>query len=185
MRPIVIYGEDVLHLEAHPVTEFNDELRQLVMDMFETMDAAPGVGLAAPQVGVPLRVFVYDYPTDDGVPRRGVAVNPELLISPIDVRDPDATDEEGCLSFPGERYPLLRAERALLRAVDAEGMPFEFECDGWFARIMQHEFDHLNGILYVDRLDDPFDRAAEKVLKRNGWGKPGSSWMPGVDDLDA
>jgi peptide deformylase len=185
VRPIVIYGEDVLHLEAHPVTEFNDELRQLVMDMFETMDAAPGVGLAAPQVGVPLRVFVYDYPTDDGVPRRGVAVNPELLISPIDVRDPDATDEEGCLSFPGERYPLLRAERALLRAVDAEGMPFEFECDGWFARIMQHEFDHLNGILYVDRLDDPFDRAAEKVLKRNGWGKPGSSWMPGVDDLDA
>jgi len=185
VRPIVIYGEDVLHLEAHPVTEFNDELRQLVMDMFETMDAAPGVGLAAPQVGVPLRVFVYDYPTDDGEPRRGVAVNPELLISPIDVRDPDATDEEGCLSFPGERYPLLRAERALLRAVDAEGMPFEFECDGWFARIMQHEFDHLNGILYVDRLDDPFDRAAEKVLKRNGWGKPGSSWMPGVDDLDA
>jgi peptide deformylase len=73
----------------------------------------------------------------------------------------------------------------LLRAVDAEGIPFEFECDGWFARIMQHEFDHLNGILYVDRLDDPFDRAAEKVLKRNGWGKPGSSWMPGVDDLDA
>jgi len=185
VRPIVIYGEDVLHLEAHPVTEFNDELRQLVMDMFETMDAAPGVGLAAPQVGVPLRVFVYDYPTDDGVPRRGVAVNPELLISPIDVRDPDATDEEGCLSFPGERYPLLRAERALLRAVDAEGIPFEFECDGWFARIMQHEFDHLNGIIYVDRLDDPFDRAAEKVLKRNGWGKPGSSWMPGVDDLDA
>ena len=185
MRPIVIYGEDVLHQEAHPVTEFNDELRQLVMDMFETMDAAPGVGLAAPQVGVPLRVFVYDYPTDDGVPRRGVAVNPELLISPIDVRDPDATDEEGCLSFPGERYPLLRAERALLRAVDADGMPFEFECDGWFARIMQHEFDHLNGIIYVDRLDDPFDRAAEKVLKRNGWGKPGSSWMPGVDDLDA
>lgn len=185
VRPIVIYGEDVLHVEAQPVTKFDDELRQLVEDMFETMDAAPGVGLAAPQIGVSLRVFVYDYPTDDGVPRRGVAVNPELLISPLDVREPDATDEEGCLSFPGERYPLVRAERALLRAVDINGTPFECDCDGWFARIMQHEFDHLNGILYVDRLDYPFDRAAEKVLKRNGWGKPGSSWMPGVDDIDA
>jgi len=185
VRPIVIYGEDVLHVEAQPVTEFDDGLRQLVEDMFETMDAAPGVGLAAPQVGVPLRVFVYDYPTDDGAPRRGVAVNPELLISPLDVREPEASDEEGCLSFPGERYPLVRAERALLRAVNIDGKPFEFDCDGWFARIMQHEFDHLNGILYVDRLDYPFDRAAEKVLKRNGWGKPGSSWMPGVDDLDA
>ena len=185
MRPIVIYGEHVLHIEANPVTLFDDALRQLVDDMFETMDAAPGVGLAAPQVGVSLRVFVFDYPTDNGTPRRGVAINPELLISPIDVREPDATDEEGCLSFPGERYPLLRAERALLKAVDINGEPFEFECDGWFARIMQHEFDHLNGILYVDRLDDPFDRDAEKVLKRNGWGKPGSSWMPGVDNLDA
>ena len=185
MRPIVIYGEHVLHIEANPVTHFDDALRQLVDDMFETMDAAPGVGLAAPQVGVSLRVFVFDYPTDNGTPRRGVAINPELLISPIDVREPDATDEEGCLSFPGERYPLLRAERALLKAVDINGEPFEFECDGWFARIMQHEFDHLNGILYVDRLDDPFDRDAEKVLKRNGWGKPGSSWMPGVDNLDA
>lgn len=185
MRPIVIYGEAVLHQEAHAVTEFDDELRQLVDDMFDTMDAAPGVGLAAPQVGVALRVFVYDYPTENGTPRRGVAINPELLISPLDLREPDAADEEGCLSFPGERYPLLRADRALLRAVDIEDKPFEFECDGWFARIMQHEFDHLNGILYVDRLDDPFDRAAAKVLKRNGWGKPGSSWMPGVDDLDA
>jgi peptide deformylase len=185
VRPIVIYGEDVLHMEAHPVTKFDEELWQLVDDMFDTMDAAPGVGLAAPQVGVSLRVFVYDYPTADGIPRRGVAVNPELLISPIDVREPEATDEEGCLSFPGERYPLVRAERALLRAVDIEGKPFEFECDGWFARIMQHEFDHLNGFLYVDRLEDPFDRAAEKVLKRKGWGQPGSSWMPGVDDLDA
>jgi peptide deformylase len=185
VRPIVIYGEDVLHSEALPVVEFDTELRKLVDDMFDTMDTAPGVGLAAPQVGVSLRVFVYDYPADDGTPRRGVAINPELLISPMDIREPDATDEEGCLSFPGERYPLIRAESALLRAVDIDGKPFEFECDGWFARILQHEFDHLNGILYVDRLDDPFARAAEKVLKRNGWGKPGASWMPGVDDLDA
>ena len=184
VRPIVIYGEEVLHVEAAPVTTFDDGLRELVADMFETMDAAPGVGLAAPHVAVGLRVFVYDDPTDDGIPRRGVAINPELLISPIDVRDPGASDEEGCLSFPGERYPLLRADRTLLRAVDLDGTPFEIECDGWFARIMQHEFDHLNGIIYVDRLQAPFDRAADKAMRQNGGGKPGSSWMPGVDDLD-
>lgn len=185
MRPIVIYGDDALHEVAHPVTTFDQSLQDLIEDMFETMDAAPGVGLAAPQIGVSLRVFVYDYPTEEGTPRRGVAINPELLISPIEVREPDAADEEGCLSFPGERYPLLRADRALLRARDERGAAFELECDGWFARIMQHEFDHLNGIIYVDRLEAPFDRAADKVMRRNGWGKPGSSWMPGVDDLDA
>jgi len=185
VRPIVIYGEDILHMVAHAVTSFDSSLIDLVNDMFETMDAAPGVGLAAPQIGVPLRVFVYDYPTDDGTPRRGVAINPQLFVSPTEVRDPDAADEEGCLSFPGERYPLIRAESGILRALNIDGTPFEMECDGWFARIMQHEFDHLNGIIYVDRLASPFDRAAAKVMKRQGWGIPGASWMPGVDNLDA
>jgi peptide deformylase len=185
VRPILIYGEDVLHMVAHPVTTFDQSLKDLVEDMFDTMDTAPGVGLAAPQIGVPLRVFVYDYPTQEGVARRGVAINPELLISPTEVRDPDAADEEGCLSFPGERYPLVRATTSLLRAFDVDGTPYQVDCDGWFARIMQHEFDHLNGVIYVDRLAPPFDRAAEKVMRRQGWGKPGSSWMPGVDNLDA
>lgn len=185
MRPIVIYGEEVLHEPALPITRFDSELSSLVNDMFETMDAAPGVGLAAPQIGVNLRVFVYDYPDDDGNERRGVAVNPELLISPTPVRDADATDEEGCLSFPGERYPLVRADRAVLRAQRVDGSSFELDCTGWFARIMQHEFDHLNGLLYVNRLAPDHMKSADKVIRKNGWGKPGNSWMPGVDDIDA
>ena len=115
VRPIVITGDPVLHSTALPVVEFDANLRTLIADMYETMDEAPGVGLAAPQVGVALRVFVYDYPEDDGSPRRGVAVNPELFISPCEVREPDEADDEGCLSFPGERFPLVRAEKAILR----------------------------------------------------------------------
>ena len=184
VRPIVITGDPVLHSPALPVTSFDDELKQLISDMYETMDEAPGVGLAAPQVGVALRVFVYDYPTDEGVERRGVAVNPELFISPTEVRAPDAADDEGCLSFPGERFPLVRAEKAILRAHNEHGEAFELECEGWFARIMQHEFDHLNGLLYVDRLAHAEKKQADKAKKQNGWGKPGNSWMPGVDNLD-
>ena len=184
VRPIVITGDPVLHTVATPVTAFDESLASLIADMYETMDEAPGVGLAAPQVGVGLRVFVYDYPENDGTPRRGVAVNPELFISPTEVRVPSAADDEGCLSFPGERFPLVRAEKAILRAQDEHGVPFEIECDGWFARIMQHEFDHLNGLLYVDRLAHSEKKQADKARKQNGWGKPGNTWMPGVDNLD-
>ena len=181
---IVISGEPVLHEPAAPVTAFDDTLRQLVSDMFETMDEAPGVGLAAPKVGVGLQVFVYDYPEDDGTPRRGVAVNPELFISPLEIRDTTDADDEGCLSFPGERFPLVRAEKAILRALDLDGKPFVIECDGWFARIMQHEYDHLLGYLYTDRLDYEFNKLASKIERKRGWGKPGHSWLPGVDNLE-
>jgi peptide deformylase len=184
VRPIFITGDPVLHSIAQPVTAFDQSLHSLITDMYETMDVAPGVGLAAPQVGVPLRVFVYDYPTNDGTPRRGVAVNPELFISPTEIREPSEVDDEGCLSFPGERFGLVRAEKAILRAQDENGAPFELECEGWFARIMQHEFDHLNGLLYVDRLAHAEKKQADKARKHNGWGKPGNSWMPGVDNLD-
>ena len=183
-RPIFITGDPVLHTVAKEVTVFDEELRALIADMYVTMDEAPGVGLAAPQIGVGLRVFVYDYPEDDGTPRRGVAVNPELFISPVEVREPTDAEEEGCLSFPGERFPLVRAERAILRAQDENGKRYELECEGWFARIMQHEFDHLNGLLYVDRLAHSESKKAEKARKSNGWGKPGNTWMPGVDDLE-
>ncbi len=182
--PIVITGDPVLHSPAAPVTDFTPELAQLISDMFETMEAAPGVGLAAPQVGVGLQIFVYDYPEDDGTPRRGVAINPELFISPLEIRDTTEADEEGCLSFPGERYPLVRAEKAILRALDESGKPYQLECEGWFARIMQHEFDHLLGYLYVDRLDYEENKHAIKTARKRGWGKPGNSWLPGVDDLE-
>ena len=184
IRPIVICGDPVLHSPAAPVTTFDETLRELVEDMYETMDAAPGVGLAAPQIGVPLQVFVYSYPDDEGNDRRGAAINPRLFISPAPIDKPTAADDEGCLSFPGERFPLIRSDRAVLRAQDEHGKPFTLECEGWFARIMQHEFDHLLGYLYVDRLAHAEAKVADKARKKNGWGKPGLSWMPGVDGLE-
>ena len=117
--PIRISGDPVLHKPAGEVAEFDANLRQLVDDMFETMDAARGVGLAGPQVGVPLRVFVYDYPDSDGAARRGVAINPTLWITPPPIGEPDPDSEtEGCLSFPGEHFALRRSSSAILRAIN-------------------------------------------------------------------
>jgi peptide deformylase len=183
--PIRITGNPVLHSPAKPVTEFDDALRTLVADMYETMELAPGVGLAGPQVGVGLRLFVFNWTDDDGVLWRGEAINPELWISPPPVGAADEDDDsEGCLSIPGERYPLRRAELAVLRAVDLEGTPFEIKAEGWLARIFQHEYDHLDGILYADRLEHKHAKAAAKAIRREGWGVDGLEWMPGVDNLD-
>jgi len=182
---IRIMGDPVLHAPAALVAEIDDDVRQLVQDMYETMDAAPGVGLAAPQVGVGLRIFTYSYTDEDGAPWRGVIINPELWIAPLEPGEPDPDEEsEGCLSFPGERFPLRRSERALLRAVGLDREAFEVHADGWLARIFQHEFDHLNGILYADRLDHPHAKAAAKVIKKRSWGSPGQFWLPGEDDLE-
>jgi len=180
--PIRITGDPVLHTPAAPVAGIDDEIRELIADMFETMDAAPGVGLAAPQVGVPLRLFVYGWHDDNDVEHRGAAVNPVLWISPVPVGEPDEDEEsEGCLSLPGERFPLRRAGSAILQATDADGMAFQVQADGWLARIFQHEFDHLDGVLYADRLAHPYGKAAVKTVRKNGWGSPGASWLPGVD----
>src|ERR1700710_2892255 len=114
--PIRISGDPVLHEPASPVTEFDDQLKSLVADMFDTMEAAPGVGLAAPQVGVPLRLFVYNWIDSEEVLWRGTAINPELWITPTPTGEPDEENEsEGCLSIPGERYGLRRSPRAILR----------------------------------------------------------------------
>ena len=183
--PIRITGDPVLHSLASPVTEFGSTLRQLVTDMVDTMREAPGVGLAAPQVGSPLRLFVYNWTDDDDVVWSGVAINPELWISPPPIGEADEDAEsEGCLSIPGERFPLRRAELAILRAQDPAGRPFEIRAEGWLARIFQHEFDHLDGILYADRLDHAHGTTALKVIRKNGWGSPGLSWLPGVDNLE-
>ena len=185
IRPIVITGNPVLHTRAQEVTVFDDELRTLVADMYDTMDKAPGVGLAAPQIGVPLRVFVYDYADDDDNERRGVIINPALTISEI-VDEPadEDTEVEGCLSVPGERFPLKRAEFATVTGVDLDQNPVRIEADGWFARIFQHEFDHLDGTLYVDRLAEPWKTIAAEVVEDNGWGVDGKSWLPGRDNLE-
>ena len=182
--PIVISGEPVLHRPADAVTEFDAELRTLVSDMFETCEAAPGVGLAAPQVGIGKRVFVWMYDEQEEAPAQGVAINPELWITPAPPGLPGEDEIEGCLSFPGERFALRRSPRALLRAQDLDGNPFEISASGWFARIMQHEYDHLDGLLYVDRLIHLENRGAQKAARRNGWGSPGLSWLPGVDHLE-
>lgn len=182
IRPIVITGEPVLHRRAESVAVIDDEIRTLVSDMFETMDAARGVGLAAPQVGVGLRIFTWQMRNDDGIPERGVVINPHVVAAKPAAGDPDKNDEsEGCLSVPGESFPLKRGERAVLTGQDLDGRELRYEATGWFARMFQHEFDHLNGFLYVDRLDGRWARKARKTVKNNGWGVPGLTWQPGVD----
>jgi peptide deformylase len=184
VRKIVITGEPVLHTRALEVDEITTEIKELVEDMYLTMDKAPGVGLAAPQIGVPLRIFVFDWETEEGQVR-GVAINPTLEISEVSEEWPDEDLEvEGCLSIPGERYPLKRSEKAVLRATDLDGEAFEIVAQGWLARIFQHEFDHLNGILYADRLLKPYARELKRVIKDEGWGVPGESWTPGQEFLE-
>lgn len=186
VRAIRITGDPALHSPAGPVGEIDETIREIVRDMEETMSAAPGVGLAAPQVGVPLRLFVWSWIDEDGTEHRGTAINPELLIAPLPIGELDEDEEsEGCLSIPGERFPLRRSDVAVLRATDLDGAPFEVRATGWLARIFQHEFDHLDGVLYADRLEHPHAKAVAKAIKKNSWGSPGRSWMPGVDDLDA
>src|SRR5690606_2769802 len=170
-------GDPVLHSPASEVTEITDEVRTLVADMYETMDFGPGVGLAAPQVGVPLRIYVYSYVDDDDRPWRGVVINPELWMTPLEPGSPDPDEEsEGCLSFPGERFALRRSDRVLVTGIDLDGQPVRIDVDGWRARIMQHEFDHLNGVLYVDRLSDGDWKTVQKIARKRGWTRGGASW---------
>ncbi|MEP6842302.1 MAG: peptide deformylase [Pseudolysinimonas sp.] len=184
--PIRITGDPVLHSPALPVVDFNDALTALVRDLEDTMAAAPGVGLAAPQVGVPLRLFVYSWRDDNDELHRGTAINPELWINPPTIDELDEDEEsEGCLSVPGERFALRRSSRAILRSTQLDGTASEVTADGWLARIFQHEYDHLDGLLYADRLAYPQDRQMAKAIRKRGWGSPGLSWTPGVDDLDA
>jgi peptide deformylase len=185
IRPILIYGDPALHQLAIEVTVFDMQLEQLVQDLFDTMDKAPGVGLAAPQIGVGLRVFVYNYPDDDDNPRRGVVINPTLTQSPIEAGPADEElESEGCLSFPGERFALKRGESTIIQGVDLDKNPVRIEAQGWFARVFQHEFDHLNGIIYVDKLDFESRKEAFEVMNQLGWNKPGVSWLPGTDNLE-
>ena len=186
VRAIRIIGDPVLHTPTRPVEAFDDELKSLVTDMFDTMEAAEGVGLAANQIGVDLRLFVFDCPDEITRTRvRGVVVNPVLETSerPETMPDPEE-DEEGCLSVPAEAYPTGRAEWAKVTGTDADGAPVEVEGRGFLARCLQHEVDHLDGTLYVDRLVGRHRRAATKALKRNGWGVPGLSWDPAAQQAE-
>jgi peptide deformylase len=184
VHPIRIAGDPVLHNPARVVEVFDEELRTLVDDMFETMAAANGVGLAANQIGIDLRVFVYDCPDDEGVRHRGVVVNPVLETSQRPETMPDEDkDLEGCLSAPGESFPTGRADWAKVTGQDLDGERVEVEGTGYFARCLQHETDHLDGLLYLNRLVGRNAREAKRMLKRNGWGKPGLSWDPAAEEL--
>jgi peptide deformylase len=186
VRPIRIVGDPVLSTPTRRVQEVDDELRTLVADMFDTMAAAHGVGLAANQVGVDLRVFVYDCPDEQGRRARGVVVNPVIETSarPEGMPDPD-DDEEGCLSVPAEQFPTGRAEWARVTGTDLDGAAVVVEGTGFLARCLQHETDHLDGLLYLDRLVGRNQRAARKAVKRNGWGVPGLAWDPARIEAEA
>lgn len=136
-----------LRIPARPVTVFDAALKRLVEDLFETMYAAPGVGLAATQVGVAQRVAVMDCAGKDDPPQRIVMVNPEISDA-----DDQQDMEEGCLSIPDYRDKVRRYNRLRLRALDAEGKPYELMAEGLLAQAIQHELDHLDGKLYIDRL---------------------------------
>ena len=186
VRPIVIVGEPVLHRPTRPVTPEElggDSLRTLVEDLYETMDAAHGVGLAANQIADDRRVFVYDCPdTELGERRRGAVVNPVLTADPPPQTMPDPDDDhEGCLSVPGETFPTGRAEYAEVRGVDVDGAEIVVTGTGYLARCLQHETDHLDGYVYLDRLVGRNRRAAKRAVREHGWGAPGHSWLPGVD----
>ncbi len=157
LRPVRIYGDPVLREKSQPVTSFDDELRRLVADLYETMRAYDGAGLAAPQVGVPLRLFVVDVPVEDGTRTRMAIANPVLS-----ERSGDDTAEEGCLSMPGVYEDVTRSASVTVRGVDEHGKPVEVIAEGFLARALQHESDHLDGVLFVDRLS-PLKR---QFLKR-------------------
>ncbi|WP_327177896.1 peptide deformylase [Streptomyces sp. NBC_01335] len=167
-RPITVVGNPVLHKECQDVTEFGDELARLIDDMFASQRTAEGVGLAANQIGVDQKVFVYDCPDDDGVRHVGVVVNPVLEELPPEARVLDDSNE-GCLSVPTAYAELARPDYAVVSGRDAQGNPIKVRGTGYFARCLQHETDHLYGYLYIDRLSK---RDRKDALKQMAEGTP-------------
>ena len=163
IMPIRTLGDPVLRERCRPVERFDDWLRRTAEDMAETMHAAPGVGLAANQVGIAMRFFVYD----DGEGSSGFVANPELS----DLKKEETIDE-GCLSIPGPFYPTTRALRVHLRGQDLEGRPIEVKAEDLLARIFQHETDHLDGLLYIDRLSEDGRRDVMRQLREIEAGRP-------------
>ncbi|TDB99232.1 peptide deformylase [Actinomadura sp. 7K534] len=174
-RPITLVGTPVLHRPCRPVEEFDAALRELADDMFASMYEAEGVGLAANQIGVDLCVFVYDCPDEDGERRKGAVVNPVLELPTLENRRLD-DDEEGCLSVPGPHARVARPDQATVYGFDVTGTPISVEGTGPLARCLQHETDHLEGKLYIDRLSA---RARKKVLKEYEALRAESGALPG------
>jgi peptide deformylase len=168
LREIVKYPDPVLERPGEPVTEFDDELRKLVDDMFESMYAAKGIGLAAPQVGISRRLTVIDLSFKEKQEDRIVLVNPEIIF-----REGKQYEEEGCLSLPDIRDKVSRAAKVKVRAQDVKGKWFEIEGEELLARAFQHEIDHLDGILFFRRVSalkrDLILRRIRKMQKAGDW----------------
>lgn len=168
LRPIIKYGHHVLHEPARPVTEITEEIDRLVQDMTETMYAAPGIGLAAPQIGVPLRVFVIDLSLGRNPDGLITLINPEFV-----EREGMQLEEEGCLSVPGFNATVARPQRVHVRGLDRTGTPREYEGEDLLARAFQHEMDHLDGKVFVDRLRgiqrEMILRRIRKLERRGEW----------------
>jgi peptide deformylase len=168
IRPILRYGDQLLHGRAQTVDAITPEIERLVDDMIETMYAAPGIGLAAPQVGVPLRLFVIDVSVGRAAGDLIVMINPEFV-----ERDGMQLEEEGCLSVPGFNATVVRPSRAVVKGLDRTGAPAQREAEGLLARAFQHEMDHLDGTLFVDRLRgikrDLIVRKIKKLTRTGKW----------------
>jgi peptide deformylase len=159
VKPIRLFGDPVLRLTAQPVTTFDAELRTLVKDLTDTMQAAPGAGLAAPQLGVSLRVFTYFVEGE-----LGHLINPDLTLSEEEQDGP-----EGCLSLPGLIYDCKRAHGVVARGFNMYGDPITIEGTERLARCIQHETDHLDGVVFIDRLDGEQRKAAMKAIREAEW----------------
>ncbi|GFN02020.1 peptide deformylase 2 [Streptomyces microflavus] len=167
IREMSLLGDPLLHRACEDVTDFGPSLAKLVEDMFATMYAAQGVGLAANQIGVPLKVFVYDCPDDDDVRHLGHVVNPELVEADgLTVRGP-----EGCLSLPGLESGTERFDHAVVEGLTMTGEPVRIAGTGWFARCLQHECDHLEGMVYTDRLTGLRRSRALRAARRAPWAR--------------
>ena len=164
VKPIRLFGDPVLRTPAEPVRDFDAELRRLVKDLTDTMMDAPGLGLAAPQIGVGLRVFTYHVDSDEP----GHLINPSL-----DLSEEQDEDDEGCLSFPSLVYPVKRAYGVVAKGFNMYGDPVTITGTELLARCVQHETDHLDGILFIDRMDPAQRKLAMKAIREaEWWGDP-------------
>src|SRR3954452_7690330 len=173
MYPLRLFGDPVLKQRARDVEGIDGDLVTLVHGMYDTMDLEEGVGLAAPQVGVRKRLFTYDLHEGDGP---GVVINPEIV-----ERDGEVLSEEGCLSVPGYRVEVVRSERVTMRGLDLDGNEIVLEGDDLLARMIQHEIDHLDGMLLLDRVDPEARRQALRDMRTREMGAIASTARTGHD----
>lgn len=168
IRPILKYGDTTLHGRAEPVAEITPEIDRTIDDMIQTMYAAPGIGLAATQIGVPLRIFVIDVSVGEDPSGLLTMINPEFV-----ERDGMQLEEEGCLSVPGFNATVVRPSRVVVKGLDRRGQEYQREGTGLLARAFQHEMDHLDGTLFVDRLRgikrDLIVRKIRKLARSGKW----------------